>query len=119
SFLRAAKEAAASEAGDPAPDGSAAAHRYGFDKPALTASWVTPQQKMQLVVGNAKPGTNARWVRTEESPVAYLVASDLLAPAKGFADIAAKPPAPLVAGTAATLTKSTGGGVTVNVKTGS
>ena len=117
-FLRSAKEATRVKSGDAAPDGSAAAHRYGFDRPALAASWTTPLQKMTLVVGNPEPGTNGRWVRTEESPVAQLVASDLLAPAKSLAEIAAKPLVTSTAGGATTATKSTAGTTTLTIKNG-
>jgi hypothetical protein len=117
-FLRAAKEATTVKTGDAAPDGSAAAHRYGFDKPALSASWTTPQQKMTMVVGAQEPGSNARWIRTEESPVAHLVASDLLAPAQQLAEIAAKPLVTGTSGTAA-MAKTTAGSTSITVKSGS
>lgn len=93
-FLRSAKEATGTELGDAAPDGSAAAKRYGFDKPLLQASWVTAQQKMEVVVGAEKPGTHSRWMRTSEVPQAQLVATDLVTPARGFKDAASKAPPP-------------------------
>lgn len=92
SFLRQAKLAKAVRAGKPAPKGSAQEKAYGLHEPLLYGSWVSLQEKHEIAVGKAQPGTTARWVRTHESDVPVLVEEDLVKAAVELEEAARRPP---------------------------
>lgn len=81
-FLRTAKTATVTDRVEIAKGPS-----FGFEKPALSASWLAGTSKFEVTVGAAK-GT-AHWVKTGESPAALLVGDDLVAAARALVNAAA------------------------------
>lgn len=82
-FLRDAKLAKAIETSSEAK---------GTNSPVVKATWVTPTQTLELVLGDPKTGTKPvqRWIKTNESPRAALVQEDLLSHARALKDAAMK-----------------------------
>ena len=80
-FLRTAKTATIADRVENAKGPS-----FGFEKPAMSASWLAGTSKIEVTVGAAK-GT-AHWVKTGESPAALLVADDLVAAARALVNAA-------------------------------